>query len=222
MEMDFTWTTRAEKLLVVAYWWDQQHGLCCICSEKMEPYHRDAGRNPNAASIEHLIPRRENGPNTAGNVRLAHRSCNNEMGALWAENQHRASKGLPLLTDRKAVKKPRRAKYEPLPLFTENSWFPKESGYYKRWTEWKRQQEKKLGGVDWNAGKALSLPRGATLIPEYLDKIVAKGPDARTRMNAKAAADQVRAKRMTPLETARWLTQQGIRGGGHARHDEGH
>jgi len=203
MDMEFEWMTREEKLRVVAYWWDQQGGKCCICGSEMEPYHRDAGRNPNAASIEHLVPRRENGPNKAGNVRLAHRSCNNEEGALWAENNHRASLGFPPIgkydmRHRRKVKTIKKA--EMPPVFTKQSWYPKESAYYNLWMKWKDEQAaKKARGVAWCALNALSLPRGATLLPEYKDTV------------EKQLKSRV-ARRMTAEETARWLAEKGIRG----------
>lgn len=144
MEMDFEWHTRAEKLQVVAYWWEQQEGCCCICSKPMEPYHRDAGRNPNAASIEHLIPRRENGPNTAGNVRLAHRSCNNRLGGEWAEEQHRR------LVEAGLAPRPKLKRKRPAYVF--------DPGFQKPATG------QPFVALD---KKLVSLPRGATLLPTY-------------------------------------------------------
>lgn len=144
MEMDFAWTTRAEKLLVVAFWWEQQKGFCCICNAEMEPYHRDAGRNPNAASIEHLIPRRDNGPNTAGNVRLAHRSCNNRLGGLWAEEQHRK------LVEAGLAPRPKLKRKRPAYVF--------DPGFQKPATG------QPFVALD---KKLVSLPRGATLLPTY-------------------------------------------------------
>lgn len=200
MDPNFKWTTRDEKLKVVAYWWERQQGLCCICGEAMEPYHRDAGKNPAAASIEHLIPKRDKGPDTVGNVRLAHRSCNNHAGGKWAEEQQRKLVEAGLVPSKK--KRARRAAY----VYDARTAQPQATG---------RPLEKlRKIGVDWCAENALSLPRGATLLPEYLDKIVATGPNARVRMNAKAAADQNRIPRpkLTAIETAQWLKQKGVRG----------
>lgn len=102
MNHDFRWTTREEKLQVVRYWWREQRGICHLCKDRenpMEPYSQ-AGVSPWAASIEHLIPKRENGPDTVGNIRLAHRVCNNVLGALWQINKDRMDRGLaPLSTD---------------------------------------------------------------------------------------------------------------------------
>lgn len=180
MDMNFKWHTRAEKLLVVAYWWEAQKGKCCICGGQMEPYTRDKTSSRLAATIEHLIPRRDNGPNTAGNVRLAHATCNHALGALFSINQEREKRSLPPLNEQWALAN-KKGPIRPKALH--------------------RQPY------------GLSLPRGATLMPEYLDKIVAAGPDAKTRMNAKAASDQVkRARKMTPNETAQWLAGLGIRG----------
>lgn len=144
MDMDFEWHTRAEKLLVVAYWWEQQKGSCCICNHEMEPYHRDAGKNPNAASIEHLIPRRENGPNTVGNVRLAHRSCNNRLGGEWAIEQHRK------LVESGLAPKPKRKSKRPAYVFDPRTQLPATGQPFVA-------LDKKL----------VSLPRGATLLPTY-------------------------------------------------------
>jgi hypothetical protein len=202
MDMNFEWHTRAEKLCVVSYWWKEQDGKCCMCHTPMEPYHRDAGRNPNAASIEHLIPRRDNGPNTVGNVRLAHRSCNNEMGALWAENQHRVNLGFPPISEGEARTRRRtpKPKSEPLPRFNKRCHYPRESLHYEAWIKWLDEQAaKKARGVAWCALNAVSLPRGATLLPEYKG-IVEKQLKSRV------------ARKMTAIETAQWLAAQGIRG----------
>lgn len=97
MSPDFEWHTKEEKADVVRYWWRKQKAMCHLCGEQMEPYSQ-AKNSPWAATIEHVTPRRENGPNTVGNVRLAHRWCNNALGALWQMNKDRAAKGLSLLT----------------------------------------------------------------------------------------------------------------------------
>lgn len=105
MDFDFEWRTREEKLDVVRYWWREQRGICCICNDPeqpMEPYSQTA-HSPWAASIEHLIPRRDNGPNTVGNVRLAHRWCNNVLGALWQINKNREEQNLPPLSEKWAL-----------------------------------------------------------------------------------------------------------------------
>ena len=143
MDMRFEWHTRAEKLLVVAYWWEQQNGLCCICNHEMEPYHRDSGRNPNAASIEHLIPRRDNGPNAVFNVRLAHRSCSNRLGGEWEQRRQRlqVENGLAQKPKRKS-----RTKY----VFDPRTQPPATGQPFIA-------LDKKL----------VSLPRGATLLPTY-------------------------------------------------------
>jgi hypothetical protein len=192
MDMDFTWTTLTEKRQVVDFWWKVQQGLCCIFHEEMEPYHREAGKNPNAASIEHLIPKRDNGPNTVGNVRLAHRSCNNRLGAQWAIDEHQR-----LVESGEAPKPKLKRRKRPAYVFDDRNVQDTATG-------------QPFVALD---KKLVSLPRGATLTPEYLDKIVKGGRDPRTRMNAKAASDQIkRARKMTPLETAQWLSGLGIKG----------
>lgn len=105
MDPNFKWTTRDQKLDVVRYWWREQRAICHLCKDRenpMEPYEQ-AGVSPWAASIEHLVPKRDNGPDTVGNVRLAHRWCNNVLGALWKQNQDRAVLGLELISEHWAL-----------------------------------------------------------------------------------------------------------------------
>jgi hypothetical protein len=190
MDMDFKWTTRAEKLQVVAYWWEQQRGLCCLCFKPMDPYVRDGNRNPNGATIEHLIPRRENGPNTVGNVRLAHGGCNHALGALWEMNKHRAIKGEAPLSEKWALNTAagnrRAAEQSKLKTMT-----AEENEFRMR-----EYQLRKARGVTWCAANALSLPRGATL------------PSSKIKRRGKPK----HAAKMTAEETARWLRDQGIKG----------
>lgn len=101
--MNFKWTTRAEKLQVADYWWKEQRRLCCLCGELMKPYSRQHTTDLDAATFEHLIPKRENGPDIVGNVRLAHAICNNALGAHWERNRQRAERGLPLISEKEAV-----------------------------------------------------------------------------------------------------------------------
>lgn len=96
--MDFEWHSYTEKLRVVAYWWEKQKRKCCICDLIMLPYQREHTKNPSRATIEHVIPKRDGGPNTAGNVRLAHARCNHALGALWGINKVRAQRGQPPLS----------------------------------------------------------------------------------------------------------------------------
>jgi hypothetical protein len=209
MDMSFAWHTREEKLLVVSYWWKHQNGKCCICDEQMLPYHRDNTNNPMRATIEHLIPKRENGPNNAGNVRLAHAICNNALGALWEMNQQRAKDGLEPMSREWALNA---AKGTLKVRQGISAMTPRERARNNVDKAFEKV-ERKAKGVTWCAQNAISLPRGATLTPEYLDKIAVEAADSRTRMNAKAASDQVkRARKMTTLETAQWLASLGIRG----------
>lgn len=162
MDMNFKWTTRAEKLLVVDYWWKEQKGRCCFCGDLMLPYSRQHTTNPDAATVEHVIPKRENGPDTAGNVRLAHATCNNALGAHWERNRHRAKLGLPQIPEREALLNAignRRA----------------------RVAQAARE------------AKAANDPRVQEVLKTFPGAIV-------------------RARRMTAVETARWLALQGIRG----------
>ncbi len=103
MNPDFEWTTKAEKMKVVAYWWKEQSGKCCICGHAMLPYTNADFYQPNAATVEHLIPKRENGPNTVGNVRLAHGRCNHALGALWEQNRQRVKQGLHPMSAKWAI-----------------------------------------------------------------------------------------------------------------------
>jgi HNH endonuclease len=202
MDMNFQWTTRDEKLLVVAYWWEQQKGLCCICGKEMEPYKRQSSHHPRAATVEHLIPKRDGGPNTAGNVRLAHALCNHTLGAIWEENQHRIKLGFPPIGAEEAISRPkkRQQKGEALPRFNKRCHYPKESLHYPAWIKWLDEQAaKKKRGVAWCALNAVSLPRGATLLPQYKGLVEAQ---LKSRV----------ARKMTAEETAHWLAKQGIRG----------
>jgi hypothetical protein len=197
MDMDFKWTTRAEKLLVIDYWWREQRGCCCLCADLMLPYRRQHTKTGMAATVEHLKPKRDGGPDTAGNVRLAHMVCNNALGALWEQNKQRAARGLPPITDDWAIEnaKGRKKHHVPLPPFRDDAVHTKESAFYSKWIEWKKAKV----GVTWNAGNAVSLPRGATLLPEYQDRV---GKYLNNRV----------ARKMNPIETARWLAEQGVRG----------
>jgi hypothetical protein len=203
MDMNFHWTTRSEKLQVVAYWWEEQKGKCCICFKPMEPYKRQNTPHPQAATIEHLIPRRENGPNTVGNVRLAHAWCNHALGGLWMQNQHRALKGLPPLTQeqalggemqrKSALSRPTKRSIR----FHKDDVFAPESPYYNLWVAWKAEREAKELRKFYQ--ERVSLPRGATLTPEY-QQLIGRH------------ITQKKAFRMTATETAQWLAKQGVRG----------
>lgn len=166
MDPNFKWRSLTEKRLVVAYWWEMQEGKCCICHEMMEPYHRDAGKNPNAASIEHLVPKRENGPDTVGNVRLAHRSCNNRLGALWSENEHRKLVEAGLVQPKRS--KRRRAAYVFDPRHAQQP-----------------ATRKPFVALD---KKLVSLPRGATLLPTYKGHVGNVKRIAKPKMTAVEAA----------------------------------
>lgn len=96
MDPDFVWTNYRQKLRVVGFWWNEQRGICHLCHDPellMDPYRRRHDENPLAASIEHLIPKRDNGPNSVRNARLAHRMCNGALGALFSHNRHRVTAG---------------------------------------------------------------------------------------------------------------------------------
>lgn len=179
--MDFEWHTRDEKLLVVAYWWEQQQKLCCICGEEMEPYKRQSSHNPRAATVEHLIPKRDNGPNTVGNVRLAHALCNHKLGGIWSQNEHRKLVEAGVIKPRGSKLRPRarrRAAY----VFDPRHVQPPATG-------------QPFVALD---KKLVSLPRGATLLPTY------KGHMGNVTL--------IKKMKMTAVETARWLAEQGVRG----------
>jgi len=191
MDMSFAWSTRDEKLLVVDYWWHEQRGLCCLCGELMRPYHRQHTNDPAAATIEHLIPRRDNGPNTAGNVRLAHAACNHALGALWETNKNLAARGLPLVPEKSAINYARQRARDAMGLL------PLELAKAKAAIA---KVKKKKVGVDWCAANVVSLPRGATLMPEHQNAL---GIIVRQR---------IPKPKMTAQETAQWLRQKGVRG----------
>lgn len=176
MEMDFAWHTRDEKLLVVKFWWEKQERKCCICGEEMMPYHRDGTRDPMRATLEHLIPKRENGPNTVANVRLAHAACNHALGALWEQNRQRKASGLPPIPDQWAINsawgnaKARVAREQMTPLERARLHVSQAID----------NVERKARGVKWCAENAVSLPRGATLLPAYapIAEMISKGAGA--------------------------------------------
>jgi hypothetical protein len=192
--MDFKWTTRDEKLLVVDYWWMEQQGLCCVCHESMKPYRRQHTNDPEAATVEHLIPKRDGGPDTVDNVRLAHARCNHALGGLWSLNQHRTAMGLPPLSEKWALNtaKGNRRAAEKSAL---QSMTAEENA--RRMKEYQARKER---GIAWCAANALSLPRGATLLPENQ---AALGIIVRNR---------IARPKMTAIETAQWLKEKGIRG----------
>lgn len=102
MDMNATWGTPASKRRVAAFWFREQRGICWLCKSTelpLEPYQRDRPHNPIAATIEHLVPRRDGGPNTVGNARVAHAACNSALGTLWEANRQRAERGEPELTE---------------------------------------------------------------------------------------------------------------------------
>lgn len=191
MDMDSAWSTRDEKLQVVDYWWHEQRGLCCLCGELMRPYRRQHTNDPAAATIEHLIPRRENGPNTAGNVRLAHAACNHALGALWEINKKLAAQGKPQASHKWAINNARQRAREAMGLP------PLELAKVKGAIT---KAKKKKVGVDWCAANVVSLPRGATLMPEHQNAL---GIIVRQR---------IPKPKMTARETAQWLKQKGVRG----------
>lgn len=104
MDPNFEWRTKEDKERVVNYWWTEQRMLCCLCGKQMQPYLGEGDTHPLRATIEHLIPRRENGPNTVANVRLAHALCNNTLGQQWERNRHLVERGLPPVSDTVALK----------------------------------------------------------------------------------------------------------------------
>jgi hypothetical protein len=177
MDMNFKWHTRAEKLLVADYWWNEQRGLCCLCGDLMKPYSRQHTTDPDAATFEHLIPKRDSGPDTVGNVRLAHATCNNALGAHWERNRQRALAGLPLIPENNALRTA--------------------IGIRRKRLDQSDQPPAAQSFVPLDK-RLVSLPRGATLLPTYKGHMgnVPRAPKQKT----------------TAIETARWLTQQGIRG----------
>ena len=162
MDPNFKWTTRDEKLLVVDYWWEQQKGRCCLCGDLMKPYSRQHTTDQDAATVEHVIPKRDNGPDTAGNVRLAHAICNNTLGAHWERNRQRAKLGLHPISAKEAL-------------------------------------HTAMGN------------RRARVAQSERDRKAADDPRVQEVLRA-FPGTIVKARKMTPIETARWLSAQGIRG----------
>lgn len=54
----------------------QQRGRCAICGSQM---------SLTMASLDHIVPRKHRGTNKMSNLRLAHKTCNNERGASMAD-----------------------------------------------------------------------------------------------------------------------------------------
>lgn len=61
-----------------AYLWEKQHGLCALCGGRMLPH----GQEEDSATLDHIIPKRQRGPNALSNLQLAHRWCNEERGRI--------------------------------------------------------------------------------------------------------------------------------------------
>lgn len=201
MDHGFTWKTRDEKLQVVRYWWREQRGICFICNDPeqpMEPYSQSA-ISPWAASIEHVIPKRENGPDTVGNVRLAHRWCNNVLGALWQMNQERARHGLAPLSAEWALSQKRiKLGY---PIDPVHAAMKDPALKSERWRKVNAKYPKAVKGTLWGAIESgqVGLPRGATLPqePTLAAVYVLHSKDARPR-------------KLTGLELARFLRDLAI------------
>lgn len=54
--------------------------LCSICCYPMRP-RADPGKDPDAATIDHRVPRSRGGGDHISNLQLAHRRCNAERAA---------------------------------------------------------------------------------------------------------------------------------------------
>jgi hypothetical protein len=204
VDPNFEWRTRDEKMLVVAYWWEMQDKMCCICGKEMLPYTRERTKDTHRATIEHLKARRDGGPNTVGNVRLAHARCNHALGGLWSVNSHREKYGQPPLTAEWALKsgarlnsnkwkkRSRRAEMSALQKMTAEENDRRLRAYF---AETKAATGQPFVALD---KKLVSLPRGATLLPTYKGHM---GNIAR-----------IPKPKMSATETARWLAERGIRG----------
>lgn len=159
----FSWSTRDEKLMVVAHWWAKQDAKCCICGEEMLPYKMDKTLNRDRATLEHLIPKRENGPNTVENVRLAHARCNHSLGSLYEINRHRIRLGLEPRTKEWALKHGGRVSAdERLRPRAKRRRAAGISMEYVRPTKKEKLLKGSLARLVEN-GEIVSLPRGATL-----------------------------------------------------------
>lgn len=201
MSPDFEWRTRDEKMLVVAYWWEMQDKICCICDEEMLPYVREKTKDTHRATIEHLKAKRDGGSNTVGNVRLAHARCNHALGGLWSVNKEREKYGQPPLTAEWALKSGARLQ--------SNKWKKRsrraEMSTLQRMTA--EENDRRL-----RAYFAETKPNKGTLAHAVMTDEVS--PDL---MYIRPSPMDVRRNRiakpkMTAIETARWLAQQGVRG----------
>jgi hypothetical protein len=64
--------------------------ICQVCAKRVDPKLRDP--HPGSASLDHVIPRSENGTDAKANMRLAHRGCNS------ARNNRGGNEQLALLS----------------------------------------------------------------------------------------------------------------------------
>ena len=208
MDHDFQWTTREEKMEVVRYWWRQQRAVCCICkdeAELMEPY--GSPSSPWVASIEHLVPKRDNGPDTVGNVRLAHRWCNNVMGALWQINKDREKMGLEPLSAEWALSG-RRAQAR-LPIDVTRAFLKNPEHRGTRGAMWKRLNAKYPKAARGTLYRAIesgelrlrSRPRGATL------------PKEPTLPDVYEHSKASKPRKLTGLELAQFLRENALKNG---------
>lgn len=62
--------------------WDRQQGCCWICGGRLMA---TEDRGADSATLDHVIPRAAGGGGHIGNLRLAHRRCNEERGHKAAE-----------------------------------------------------------------------------------------------------------------------------------------
>lgn len=110
---------------------------CTYCNRKMHTRRRTF--DGLFKTRDHYIPLSKGGSNTKENIRMACYRCNNLKGNMMPEAWERFMAENPVWWDSQINVKAPVAK-EALPVFHELSRFPKESGYYKRWLEWRAER----------------------------------------------------------------------------------
>jgi predicted nucleic acid-binding Zn ribbon protein len=55
---------------------ERDHWTCHVCNEPVDRSIPRTGSDPGSATLDHIVPAADGGPTTWGNVRLAHRACN--------------------------------------------------------------------------------------------------------------------------------------------------
>ena len=69
---------------------EAQNWRCCYCGGRMD----GTGQEPDAPSVEHVLPRSMGGTDDVGNLAAAHRRCNEARGSAWRREHVEALGGV--------------------------------------------------------------------------------------------------------------------------------